>query len=113
MHRGWGEADGGTSSEEGIALIRSLPVCAKARCGDAAVNRGGQRPKHEPDERAHDESRLIQHRKPGEHSKGEQADAGENKNTKIGRDAKTREFIPVREAQKRPSTTTLEALPKP
>jgi hypothetical protein len=33
--------------------------------------------------------------------------------TKIGRDAKTGHFIPVKEAQKRPSTTTVEELPKP
>jgi hypothetical protein len=34
-----------------------------------------------------------------------------NKGTKIGRDAKTGEFIPVREAQKRPNTTVVETLP--
>lgn len=33
--------------------------------------------------------------------------------TKIGRDAKSGEFIPVKEAQKRPNTTTVETLPKP
>ena len=33
--------------------------------------------------------------------------------TKIGRDAKTGEFIPVKEAQKRPNTTVVETLPKP
>lgn len=31
--------------------------------------------------------------------------------TKIGRDAKTGEFIPVREAQRRPSTTVIETIP--
>jgi hypothetical protein len=35
-----------------------------------------------------------------------------NTGTKIGRDAKTGEFIPVKEARKRPSTTTVETLPK-
>lgn len=30
--------------------------------------------------------------------------------TKIGRDAKTGEFIPVKEAQKRPSTTVVETI---
>lgn len=29
---------------------------------------------------------------------------------KIGRDAKTGQFIPVREAQRRPSTTTVETI---
>lgn len=32
---------------------------------------------------------------------------------KIGRDAKTGEFIPVKEAKKRPSTTVVETLPPP
>jgi hypothetical protein len=32
---------------------------------------------------------------------------------RIGRDAKTGEFMPVKDAQKRPSTTTVETLPKP
>lgn len=32
---------------------------------------------------------------------------------KIGRDARTGEFIPVREAVRRPATTTVETLPKP
>lgn len=32
------------------------------------------------------------------------------KKTKIGRDAKTGEFIPVREAQRRKSTTTVETI---
>lgn len=36
-----------------------------------------------------------------------------SKGTKIGRDAKTGEFIPVKEAKKRPDTTTVETLPKP
>ncbi len=37
----------------------------------------------------------------------------DSKTTKIGRDAKTGEFIPVKEAIRRPSTTTVERLPKP
>ena len=32
---------------------------------------------------------------------------------KIGRDAKNGQFIPVKEAQKRPSTTTVETIKKP
>lgn len=32
---------------------------------------------------------------------------------KIGRDAKTGEFIPVKEALKRPSTTVVETIPRP
>lgn len=35
------------------------------------------------------------------------------KSRKIGRDAKTGEFIPVSEAKKRPSTTTVETIPPP
>lgn len=31
----------------------------------------------------------------------------------IGRDAKTGTFIPVKEAQSRPTTTTVERMPKP
>lgn len=31
-------------------------------------------------------------------------------NQKIGRDAKSGQFIPVREAQRRPSTTTVETM---
>lgn len=34
------------------------------------------------------------------------------KSTKIGRDAKTGQFIPVKEANKRPSTTTVETIKK-
>lgn len=30
---------------------------------------------------------------------------------KIGRDARTGEFIPVKEAERRPSTTTVERIP--
>ncbi len=30
----------------------------------------------------------------------------------LGRDSKTGEFIPVREAERRPSTTTVERIPK-
>jgi len=32
---------------------------------------------------------------------------------KIGRDAKTGEFIPVKEAQRRPNTTTVETIKTP
>ena len=32
---------------------------------------------------------------------------------KIGRDAKTGEFIPVKEAERRPSTTVIERIPVP
>jgi hypothetical protein len=32
---------------------------------------------------------------------------------KIGRDAKTGEFIPVKEAQRRPNTTTVETIKPP
>lgn len=32
---------------------------------------------------------------------------------KIGRDAGTGQFIPVREAEKRPKTTVIETIPKP
>jgi hypothetical protein len=32
---------------------------------------------------------------------------------KIGRDAKTGEFIPVKEAERRPNTTTVETIKKP
>jgi hypothetical protein len=32
---------------------------------------------------------------------------------KIGRDAKTGEFIPIKEAQKRPSTSVVETIKKP
>lgn len=39
--------------------------------------------------------------------------AKQTKTFKIGRDAKTGEFIPVREAERRPSTTTIERVPKP
>lgn len=35
------------------------------------------------------------------------------KTTKIGRDAKTGEFIPVKVAIKRPSTSTVETIPRP
>ena len=33
--------------------------------------------------------------------------------TKIGRDAKTGEFIPVREAKRRPNTTVIETIKTP
>jgi hypothetical protein len=35
-----------------------------------------------------------------------------SKGPKIGRDAKTGEFIPVKEAKQRPNTTTVETLPR-
>ncbi len=37
----------------------------------------------------------------------------DSKTTLRGRDAKTGEFIPVEEARSRPSTTTVERVPKP
>jgi hypothetical protein len=37
----------------------------------------------------------------------------DSKTTKIGRDAKTGHFIPVKEAVRRPSTTVVERVPKP
>lgn len=36
-----------------------------------------------------------------------------SKNVLRGRDSKTGEFIPVKEARDRPSTTTVERVPKP
>ncbi len=36
-----------------------------------------------------------------------------NKTHKVGRDAKTGEFIPVKEAERRPNTTTVERVPNP
>lgn len=38
---------------------------------------------------------------------------GPPKTVKIGRDAKSGEFIPVKEAQRRPSTTTVETIKRP
>ena len=35
------------------------------------------------------------------------------KTFKLGRDSKTGKFIPVKEAQRRPNTTTVERVPKP
>jgi len=35
------------------------------------------------------------------------------KTFKVGRDAKTGEFIPVKEAQRRPNTTVVETIKKP
>jgi len=35
-----------------------------------------------------------------------------SKGFKIGRDARTGEFIPVKEAERRPSTTVVEVVPK-
>lgn len=35
------------------------------------------------------------------------------KTHKVGRDAKTGEFIPVKEAERRPSTTTVETVKNP
>jgi hypothetical protein len=37
----------------------------------------------------------------------------ESKTTLKGRDARTGQFIPVAEARQRPSTTTVERVPKP
>lgn len=37
---------------------------------------------------------------------------GPSKTVKIGRDARTGEFIPVKEAVRRPSTTTVETIKK-
>lgn len=39
--------------------------------------------------------------------------AKDSKTRLIGRDAKTGEFIPVKEARERPSTTVVERVPKP
>lgn len=36
----------------------------------------------------------------------------ERKTFDVGRDSKTGEFIPVKEAERRPSTTTVERIPK-
>jgi hypothetical protein len=38
---------------------------------------------------------------------------GTSKTVKIGRDAKSGEFIPVKEAIRRPNTTTVETIKKP
>jgi hypothetical protein len=37
----------------------------------------------------------------------------ERKTFDVGRDSKTGEFIPVKEAERRPNTTTVERVPKP
>ena len=37
----------------------------------------------------------------------------ENKTFKVGRDSKSGEFIPVKVAERRPNTTTVERVPKP
>lgn len=37
----------------------------------------------------------------------------ETKTFPLGRDSKTGEFIPVKEAERRPNTTTVERIPKP
>lgn len=37
----------------------------------------------------------------------------DSKTFPIGRDSKTGEFIPVKDAKARPSTTTVERMPKP
>jgi hypothetical protein len=37
----------------------------------------------------------------------------ESKTFKVGRDSKSGEFIPVKVAERRPSTTTVERVPKP
>lgn len=39
--------------------------------------------------------------------------AGQRKTFDIGRDSRTGKFIPVKEAERRPSTTTVERVPKP
>lgn len=39
--------------------------------------------------------------------------SNESKTSLRGRDAKTGEFIPVKEARARPNTTTVERVPKP
>lgn len=36
-----------------------------------------------------------------------------HQSVKIGRDAKTGQFIPVKEAQRRPKTTVVETIKKP
>jgi hypothetical protein len=46
-------------------------------------------------------------------SNGNDSMSKESKTFPIGRDAKSGEFIPVKEAKSRPSTTTLERMPKP
>lgn len=39
--------------------------------------------------------------------------SGSSPSFKVGRDAKSGQFIPVREAQRRPSTTVVETIKKP
>jgi len=39
--------------------------------------------------------------------------ARERKTFDVGRDSKTGKFIPVKEAERRPNTTTVERVPKP
>ena len=39
--------------------------------------------------------------------------AKQSKTFPLGRDSRTGEFIPVREAERRPNTTTVERIPKP
>ena len=46
-------------------------------------------------------------------SKGKGSKGGGPKTFPLGRDARTGEFITVREANRRPSTTTVERIPKP
>jgi len=38
--------------------------------------------------------------------------AGQRKTFDIGRDSKTGKFIPVKQAERRPATTTVERVPK-
>ena len=38
---------------------------------------------------------------------------GDRKTFDLGRDSKTGEFIPVKETERRPNTTTVERVPKP
>jgi hypothetical protein len=49
-----------------------------------------------------------------EKPQGEQLSMSKGRKTiDIGRDSKTGQFIPVKEAERRPSTTTVERVPKP
>ncbi len=57
-------------------------------------------------------SRKSIKRKPKKKSTVERIPVGKNKTFPLGRDSKTGEFIPVREARRRPNTTTIERIPK-
>ena len=39
--------------------------------------------------------------------------AGQRKTFDVGRNSRTGQFIPVKDAEKRPTTTTVERVPKP